>query len=119
METEDILERTTKKNLILKEMMILFFKYYDINIDVINLDFVTGHTVYSHDKIPPKINKIFHDKFELGKMELNSVIHCENGDWIYQWDIKLSPAEQRIKLWLDASIPIHVPDPIMFQDMPK
>lgn len=111
---QKMVEKATEKSLILKSMMILFFKYHDIKIDTINLDMHRGHTIYSYDHIPPKINSRFHDKFELGDMELTSVVKCENGSYIYSWERPQSNAEKMIDLWLNHSLHIHHFEPIMY-----
>ena len=110
---EDTLTEITKKRLIYKELVRLFFLYHDIKIETINIDFRNGHTIYSYDKIPPKLNTIFKEKFEL-KMDLEGVIHCEDGSYIYQWKVPKTREQEIMDLWLNYSIPIIASDPIMY-----
>lgn len=110
---EDKLTEITKKRLIYKELVRLFFLYHDIKIETINIDFPNGHTIYSYDKIPPELNTKFQEKFEL-KMELEGVIHCEDGSYVYNWRVPKTWAQRRMDLWFDSLIPIIVPEPIMY-----
>ena len=110
---EDTLTKITEKTIIYKELVKLFFLYHNIKIETINIDFPNGHTIYSYDKIPPKLNTKFKEKFEL-KMELEGVIHCEDGTYVYNWRVPKTWEQRRMDLWVGSSIPIIVPEPIMY-----